>query len=62
MNVHELMGASQRAILDDMVDKLRDTVHAYDGLLNVASVIGALECLKLEIIQEMMEDDEEEAD
>jgi hypothetical protein len=54
------MNLNQGKLVDGLVEDLLRTVHKYDDSLYMATVIGALEFVKLQLIRDSMEEDEEE--
>jgi hypothetical protein len=52
---------SQGKLADGLVDELLETIHRYDETLYMSTVIGVLELVKQQLIQESLnkEDDEE---
>jgi hypothetical protein len=52
---------SQGKLADCLVDELLETIHRYDETLYMSTVIGVLELVKQQLIQESLnkEDDEE---
>lgn len=52
---------SQGKLADGLVDELLETIHRYDESLYMSTVIGVLELVKQQLIQESLnkEDDEE---
>jgi hypothetical protein len=55
------MNFNQGKLVDGLIDDLMQTIHKYDETLYMATVIGALEFVKLQLIEESKEDDDEEA-
>ena len=53
------MNLNQGKLVDGLVEDLLETIHKYDESLYMATVIGALEFVKQQLIQEGMERDEE---
>lgn len=51
---------SQGKLADGLVDELLETIHRYDETLYMSTVIGVLELVKQQLIQESLnkEDDE----
>ena len=51
---------SQGKLADGLVDELLEAIHKYDDTLYMATVIGVLELVKQQLIQESVnrEDDE----
>jgi hypothetical protein len=54
------MNFNQGKLVDGLIDDLMQTIHKYDDTLYMATVIGALEFVKLQLIQESMEGDDDE--
>lgn len=54
------MNFNQGKLVDGLVEDLLRTVHKYDDSLYMATVIGALEFVKLQLIQESIEEDDKE--
>jgi hypothetical protein len=50
---------NQGKLADGLADDLLETVHKYDETLYMATVIGVLELIKQQLIDESMEDDDE---
>lgn len=50
---------SQGKLADGLVDELLEAIHKYDETLYMATVIGVLELVKQQLIQESMENDDE---
>jgi hypothetical protein len=55
----EHMNFNQGKLVDGLIDELMHTIHKYDDSLYMATVIGALEFVKLQLIEESREDDDE---
>jgi hypothetical protein len=55
------MNFNQGKLVDGLIEELMQTIHKYDDTLYMATVIGALEFVKLQLIEESKEDDDEEA-
>ena len=53
------MNLNQGKLIDGLVEDLLKTIHKYDESLYMATVIGALEFVKQQLIQDGMEQDEE---
>jgi hypothetical protein len=53
------MNLNQGKLIDGLVEDLLKTIYKYDESLYMATVIGALEFVKQQLIQEGMERDEE---
>jgi hypothetical protein len=52
---------SQGKLADGLVDELLATIHKYDESLYMATVIGVLELVKQQLIQESLEREDDEA-
>ena len=50
---------NQGKVADGLVDDLLEAVHKYDETLYMATVIGCLELVKQQLINESMKDDDE---
>ncbi len=50
---------NQGKLAGGLVDELLEVVHKYDETLYMATVIGALELVKQQLIQESIEEDDE---
>ena len=50
------MNLNQGKVAQGLVDDLLETIHKYDDTLYMCTVIGALELVKQELINEAMED------
>jgi hypothetical protein len=50
---------NQGKLADGLADDLLEAVHKYDETLYMATVIGVLELVKQQLIDESMEDDDE---
>ena len=50
---------NQGKLVDGLIEDLMQTIHKYDDSLYMATVIGALEFVKLQLIQESMEDNDD---
>lgn len=46
---------SQGKLADGLVDELLETIHKYDETLYMATVIGVLELVKQQLIQESID-------
>jgi hypothetical protein len=55
----QAMNLNQGKLIDGLVEDLLKTIHKYDESLYMATVIGALEFVKQQLIQDGMEQDEE---
>jgi hypothetical protein len=53
------MNLNQGKLVDGLVEDVLKTVHRYDDSLYMATVIGALEFVKLQLIRESMEEEDE---
>ena len=51
---------SQGKLADGLVDELLEAIHKYDETLYMATVIGVLELVKQQLIQENVEGDDDE--
>ena len=49
---------SQGKLADGLVDDLLEAIHKYDETLYMATVIGCLELVKQQLINESVENDE----
>ena len=54
------MNFNQGKLVDGLIDDLMQTIHKYDESLYMATVIGALEFVKLQLIEESREEDEDD--
>jgi len=50
---------NQGKLAGGLVDELLEVIHKYDETLYMATVIGALELVKQQLIQESIEDEDE---
>ena len=50
---------NQGKLVDGLIEDLLKTIHKYDDSLYMSTVIGALEFVKLQLIQESMEDNDD---
>ena len=50
------MNLNQGALAQGLVDELLEVVHKYDETLYMATVIGVLELVKQQLINESLED------
>jgi hypothetical protein len=50
---------NQGKLAGGLVDELLEVVHKYDETLYMATVIGALELVKQQLIQDSIEDEDE---
>jgi len=51
---------SQGKLADGLVDDLLHTIHKYDETLYMSTVIGVLELVKQQLINESIENEEDE--
>jgi hypothetical protein len=51
---------SQGKLADGLVDELLEVVHKYDETLYMATVIGVLELVKQQLIQESIDREDDE--
>jgi hypothetical protein len=51
---------SQGKLIDGLVEDLLEAIHKYDDTLYMATVIGALEFVKQQLINESMEREDED--
>ena len=51
---------SQGKLADGLVDELLEAIHKYDETLYMATVIGVLELVKQQLINDSIEDDEDD--
>ena len=51
---------SQGKLADGLVDDLLEAVHKYDETLYMSTVIGVLELVKQQLINDSLEDDDDE--
>jgi hypothetical protein len=54
------MNLNQGKLVDGLIEDLMKTIHKYDDSLYMATVIGALEFVKLQLIEESKEGDEDD--
>jgi hypothetical protein len=54
------MNFNQGKLVDGLIEDLIQTIHKYDDSLYMATVIGALEFVKLQLIEESKERDDED--
>ena len=54
------MNLNQGKLVDGLIEDLMKTIHKYDDSLYMATVIGALEFVKLQLIEESREEDEDD--
>jgi hypothetical protein len=52
---------SQGKLADGLVDELLEAIHKYDESLYMATVIGVLELVKQQLIQESLDREDDEA-
>jgi hypothetical protein len=50
---------NQGKVAGGLVDELLEVIHKYDETLYMSTVIGCLELVKQQLINESMEDDDE---
>jgi len=50
---------NQGAVASGLVDELLEVIHKYDETLYMATVIGCLELVKQQLINEASEDDDD---
>jgi hypothetical protein len=50
---------NQGKVAGGLVDELLEVIHKYDETLYMATVIGALELVKQQLIQDSIEDEDE---
>jgi hypothetical protein len=50
---------NQGKVADGLVDELLEVIHKYDETLYMATVIGCLELVKQQLINESMEDEDD---
>jgi len=50
---------NQGKVAGGLVDELLEVIHKYDETLYMATVIGALELVKQQLIQESIEEEDE---
>ena len=53
------MNLNQGKVAGGLVDEVLELVHKYDETLYMATVIGCLELVKQQLINESLEDDDE---
>ena len=51
---------TQGKLADGLVDDLLEAIHKYDETLYMAAVIGVLELVKQQLINDSIEDDEDD--
>lgn len=54
------MNLNQGKVADGLVDDLLKAIHKYDNSLYMSTVIGCLELVKQQLINEALEDEEDE--
>lgn len=54
------MNLNQGKVAGGLVDELLDLIHKYDESLYMSTVIGCLELVKLQLIEDSREDDNHE--
>jgi hypothetical protein len=59
--VEQEMILSQGKLADGLVDDLLEAIHKYDETLYMATVIGVLELVKQQLIQESIDREDDEA-
>jgi hypothetical protein len=52
------MNLNQGKVAQGLVDDLLETIHKYDETIYIATVIGCLELVKQQLINESMENEE----
>jgi len=52
------MNLNQGALTQALVDRLLDTIHEFDEMLYMCTVIGVLEIVKQQLINDSLEDAE----
>jgi hypothetical protein len=50
---------SEAKLADGLVDELLEAIHKYDETLCMSTVVGVLELVKQQLINESMENDDE---
>jgi len=58
-SIWQEMILNQGKLAGGLVDELLEVVHKYDETLYMATVIGALELVKQQLIQESIEEEDE---
>jgi hypothetical protein len=53
------MNLNQGAVAQGLVDDLLETIHKYDDTLYMSTVLGVLEIVKQQLINEALEDADE---
>jgi hypothetical protein len=53
------MNFDQGKLADGLVDDLLEAIHKYDNSLYMATVIGCLELIKQQLINDSLEDEDE---
>jgi hypothetical protein len=59
--VEQEMILSQGKLADGLVDELLEAIHKYDESLYMSTVIGVLELVKQQLIQESLDREDDEA-
>ena len=54
------MNLNQGKLVDGLIEDVLKAIHKYDDTLYMATVIGALEFVKLQLIEESKEDENDE--
>lgn len=44
-------------LVQGLVEELLDTIHQYDETMNMATVLGCLEIVKMHLVMEVVNDD-----
>ena len=50
------MNFDQKKLIDSFVEELLKVIHQYDGSMHLATVVGCLEFVKQQLIDEAKED------
>jgi hypothetical protein len=50
---------NQRKLIDGLVNELLETIHKYDETLYISTVIGVLELVKQQLINDSLQDEHE---
>jgi hypothetical protein len=53
------MNFDQGKLADGLVDDLLEAIHKYDNSLYMATVIGCLELIKQQLVNDSLEDEDE---
>lgn len=53
-----ILKLNQGHLVAKLVDELLEKIHEYDGMLYLSTVLGALEIVKHQLIQDQTEDEE----